>query len=73
MSDETAKVSMLVDASPKRVWGALVDRVAIKQYFMGTTAEQGSSGVSAADRGGRADHEKTWSSVLEGLKKTVDG
>ena len=30
-------------------------------------------GVSEADRSSRADYEKNWSTVLEGLKKTVEG
>ena len=29
-------------------------------------------GVSAAHRDGRADYEKNWSTMLEGLKKTVE-
>ena len=147
MTDETAKVSILVDASPKQVWDALVDPVAIKKYFMGTTVttdwKVGSpiswagewkgkpfsdtgeilecealkvlsyshwspltgaddtpanyhvvtttlqqtdggtkveltqsnlkGGISAADRDSRADYEKNWSTMLQGLKKTVEG
>jgi uncharacterized protein YndB with AHSA1/START domain len=147
MTEETAKVSIVVDASAKQVWDALVDPVAIKKYFMGTTvatdwkigspiswsgewkgkpfsdkgeildcqdskvlsyshwspltgaadspenyhvvtttlhqADRGTrveltqsnltGGVSAADRSSRADFEKNWSTVLEGLKKTVEG
>ena len=30
-------------------------------------------GVSAADRDSRADYEKNWTTVLEGLKATVEG
>lgn len=147
MSEETAKVSILVDAPPKQVWEALVDPVAIKKYFMGTTvktdwkvgspiswsgewkgkpfSDKGeilecdaskvlsyshwspltgaddspenyhvvtttlhktdrgtivdltqsnlAGGVSAADRASRADYEKNWTTVLEGLKATVEG
>jgi uncharacterized protein YndB with AHSA1/START domain len=138
MTEEAAKVSILVDASPKQVWHALVDPVAIKKYFMGTTvktdwkvgspiswsgewkgkpfSDKGeilecedarvlsyshwspltgadnrpenyhvvtttlhktqsnlAGGVSAADRDSRADYEKNWTTVLEGLKATVEG
>lgn len=147
MTGETAKVSILVDASPKPVWDALVDPVAIKKCFMGTkvtmdwkvggptswsgewkgkpysdtgeilrcdaskvlsyshwspstgdndapanyrvvttTLHQTDGGtkvvltrsnltgdVSAADRDSRAHYEKNWSTMLEGLQKTVEG
>jgi len=146
MNEQTAKVAIVVEASPKRVWDALVDPVAIKTYFMGTTVETDwkvgspitwsgewkgkafsdkgeilecedskvlsyshwspltgaedvpenyhvvtttlheaeggteveltqsnlTGGVSATDRSSRADFEKNWSTVLEGLKKTVE-
>lgn len=147
MAEDTAKLSILVDASPERVWDALVDPVAIKKYFMGTTvktdwkvgspiswsgqwkekpfSDKGeileyedskvlsyshwspltgaddrpenyhvvtttlhktdggtrvdltqsnlAGGVSAADRDSRADNEKNWTTVLEGLKVAVEG
>ena len=147
MAEETAQVSIVVEASPQQVWDALLDPVAIKKYFMGATvktdwkvgspiswsgewdgkpfSDKGeildcedskvlsyshwspltgaddtpenyhvvtttlretdggtrveltqsnlTGGVSAADRRNQASYEKNWSTVLEGLKKTVEG
>jgi uncharacterized protein YndB with AHSA1/START domain len=39
MTEATARVSIVVDASPKQVWDALVDPVAIKKYFMGANVK----------------------------------
>jgi uncharacterized protein YndB with AHSA1/START domain len=146
MREPTAQASIVIDAAPERVWDALVDPEAIKQYFMGATVatnwevgdpitwtgewqgkrfqdkgeileieprqllsyshwsplsggddapanyhvltttlepvDEGTkveltqanlSGESTdADREARADYEKNWSTVLEGLKHTVE-
>jgi uncharacterized protein YndB with AHSA1/START domain len=37
MSEVTARVATIVDASRKKVWDALTDPEAIRQYFMGAT------------------------------------
>lgn len=147
MTEETARASVLIDASPEEVWEALTDPDAIKDYYLGAkvetdwnvgspitwsgewdgtkyedkgeilTAEPGEElsyshwsslagsedvpgnyhvirmtldeqggqtevaltqsnlegGVTAADRENRDDYENNWSTMLEGLKKTVEG
>ena len=146
MTESTAKVSIVIDASLQKVWDALLDPVAIKKYFMDTTVKTDwkvgspitwsgewkgkpyedkgeiltcddhkalsyshwsplsgaddtpenyhvvtttltktdagtrveltqsnlAGGVSDADRSNRADYEKNWTTVLEGLKTTVE-